>query len=250
MTDEQFNKLFQLFSNTFGAMNARLNGLAEHLGGIEASLAQIVSAQNPSPNYTRHINEFLTFDWLTINARVTETDDDGPAVVEWQNKLFKRRAGNPTFGENVVYFSRAVGKDDSGQNRYERLITFKEMGEARELSRKTQKTVQAAVEAKKGDSGKLQNGQGKRPGQPQRQFACQPALVTALTKKNEACATLGIRPDKWKASLKASELSSDDVRAFTDDQMRRALEIIEDLIVAEQERRAVAEEGEDFSPNF
>lgn len=250
MTDEQFNKLFQLFSNTFGAMNARLNGLAEHLGGIEASLSQIVSAQNPSPNYTRHINEFLTFDWLTINARVTETDDDGPAVVEWQNKLFKRRAGNPTFGENIVYFSRAVGKDDSGQNRYERLITFKEMGEARELSRKTSKTVLAGAGAKKGDSGKLGDGQGKHFGQPQRQFVCQPALVTALTKKNDACATLGIKPEQWKATLKTSELSSDDVRAFSDDQMRRALEIIEDVIVAEQERRAVAEEGEDFSPNF
>lgn len=248
MTDEQFNKLFKLFSETFGSMNARLNGLAEHLGGIEASLAQIVSAQNPSPNYTRHINEFLTFDWLTINARVTETDDDGPAVVEWQNKLFKRRAGNPTFGENVVYFSRAVGKDDSGQNRYERLITFKEMGEARELSRKTSKTVLAG--AKKGDSGKLQNGQSRPSGQPQRQFSCQPALVTALTKKNDACTILGITPEKWKGCLKTSELSSDDVRSFTDDQMRRALEIIEDLIVAEQERRAVAEEGENFSPNF
>lgn len=248
MTDEQFNKLFKLFSDTFGTMNARLNGLAEHLGGIEASLSQIVSAQNPSPNYTRHINEFLTFDWLTINARVTETDDDGPAVVEWQNKLFKRRAGNPTFGENVVYFSRAVGKDDSGQNRYERLITFKEMGEARELSRKLLKTVQAG--AKNGDPGKSGNGNGKTGAQPQRQFSCQSGLVMALTKKNDACTILGITPEKWKAALKTSELSSDDVRAFSDDQMRRALEIIEDLIVAEQERRAVAEEGQDFSPNF
>lgn len=248
MTDEQFNKLFRLFSDTFGAMNARLSGLAEHLGGIEASLSQIVSAQNPSPNYTRHIAEFLTFDWLTINARVTETDQDGPSVVEWQNKLFKRRAGNPTFGENVIYFSRSIGKDESGQNRYERLITFKEMGEARELSRKTAKTVQAGVRPAHSDYKKVGSGQSNPAGQ--RLFACHPALVTALNKKNHTCEAAGITPAKWKAHLKASELASDDVRSFTDDQMRRALELIEDLIVAEKERLAIAEEGQDFSPKF
>lgn len=247
MTDEQFNRLIGTLQGNFAAVKASLDALQNVISRNTDMLAGFVAANNPAPNYNRRIEEFLTFDWASIDAHVEEADEDGPSIVNWQNRLFIRRTGNPTFGENVLYFSRAIGRDGD-KTKYERLITFKELGEARELSRKTAKTVQAG--AKPGDSGKLATGQQGSAGQQQRKFSCQPALVQALTKKNDACAVLGVSPEKWKASLKTSELSSDDVRAFTDDQMRRALEIIEDLIVAEQERRAVAEEGEDFSPNF
>lgn len=245
MTDQQFNKLLAVINEGFGKLRTAIYRVEE------AVQKQKVESQQPTvkkaPNYSRRLAEFLNFDWSSIQATVEESDDDGPTIVRWEERLFKRRTGNQTFGDNAIYFSRSVGKDGE-KNLYEWLISFKDIGGAKELSRKLLKTVQAG--AKNGDPGKSGNGNGKTGAQPQRQFSCQSGLVMALTKKNDACTILGITPEKWKAALKTSELSSDDVRAFSDDQMRRALEIIEDLIVAEQERRAVAEEGQDFSPNF
>jgi len=79
---------------------------------------------NTAPNYQRNIEEFKRFDWSGINATVERSDQYGAAIVTWKEYQFIRRSPSNKFGA-AVWFSRCTGKDDAGENMYERLITFK-----------------------------------------------------------------------------------------------------------------------------
>lgn len=51
-------------------------------------------------------------------------DQYGVAIVNWRGLQFVRRSPSNKFGE-AIWFSRCTGKGEDGENKYERLITFK-----------------------------------------------------------------------------------------------------------------------------
>ena len=79
--------------------------------------------RQPAPNYKAILEQFNEYDWSSINAQVELTDQYGVSSVIWQGDRYKRRSPNNKYGA-VIYFSRAVGKDERGNTQYERLITF------------------------------------------------------------------------------------------------------------------------------
>jgi hypothetical protein len=89
---------------------------------IAAALDRL--APNTAPNYQRSLEEFKTFDWESIGVIVEKSDQYGAAVVNWNGYQFVRRSPSNKFGE-AIWFSRCVGKGDDGENKYERLVTFK-----------------------------------------------------------------------------------------------------------------------------
>jgi DdrB-like protein len=89
---------------------------------IAAALDRL--APNTAPNYQRPLEEFKSFNWESINVSIERSDQYGAAIVNWRGYQFVRRSPSNKFGE-AIWFSRCVGKDDSGENKYERLITFK-----------------------------------------------------------------------------------------------------------------------------
>jgi hypothetical protein len=131
--------------------NELLTAQNEILQDIALSLKEFVRAANPAPAYQKPLAEFPNFDWASIGATVVKSDGDGVCAVEWQGKIFTRRAGSATYDDNVVYFSCSAGKDPTtGNNRYDRLITFKDAGKARELSRGTSRKL-GEVETRRGN---------------------------------------------------------------------------------------------------
>jgi hypothetical protein len=120
MNDEQANRLLIL------------------LGEIAASLGEINRHLVPeAPNYRRSLGEFGTFDWNTINAQVVRRDEFGPSQVEWMDNVYTRRAPDNKF-DVAIWFSRPNGKDADGNNKYDRLITFRQLADAEPLSRKAE----------------------------------------------------------------------------------------------------------------
>ena len=95
---------------------------AEALEKIAQLLEKSLPRQ-PAPNYKAVLEKFNEFDWSSINAEVELTDQFGVASVIWQGDRYKRRSPSNSYGA-VIYFSRCVGKDEKGENQYERLITF------------------------------------------------------------------------------------------------------------------------------
>ncbi len=95
----------------------------ELLERIANALERIAFAMAPeSPNYRRPLADFPNFNWSQIGASVTATDPHGPTLVEWGGYEWKRR-NKADFG-NDIFFTRPAGKDESGRNKYLRLITF------------------------------------------------------------------------------------------------------------------------------
>jgi len=125
MTDEQFQLMMDMLAQQTAL-----------LGRLVAS----VEARSPTPSYVRALTEFAEFDWSEIDATVIQTDDDGIATISWRGHRYMRRSPSNKF-DPAIWFSRAIGKDDDGSNRYERLITFKELGEPEPLPNKVKKAL-------------------------------------------------------------------------------------------------------------
>ena len=102
-------------------------------------IADCLEAQQQphAPNFSANIEEFKSFDWGSIGATVDKTDQYGAAIVSYRGKQYLRRSPNNNFSP-AIYFSRGLGKDESGKNLYERLITFKQTGEVNPVSRKAE----------------------------------------------------------------------------------------------------------------
>ena len=90
---------------------------------VEA-LDQMVSSNTDAPSYQRPLETFASFNWESINATVERSDQYGAAIVSWRGLQFVRRSPSNKFGE-AIWFSRCTGKGEDGENKYERLITFK-----------------------------------------------------------------------------------------------------------------------------
>lgn len=82
------------------------------------------NAPKEAPNFQLRLEEFATFDWTKIDATVERHDAQGAAIVSWKGKQFVRRSPTNKYSP-VVFFSRCTGKDEQGENQYERLCTFK-----------------------------------------------------------------------------------------------------------------------------
>jgi ssDNA-binding DdrB-like protein len=135
-------KLVTILGQRLNAQNEILHLIAESLQSIEASVRQIALAALPAPNYTRPLAEYPSFDWASIGATILKEDSDGVAVVEWHGQTFTRRSVQNKY-EPAVWFSRAAGKDETGQNRYVRLITFKAPPEAEPIPAKAKNRLRS-----------------------------------------------------------------------------------------------------------
>lgn len=99
--------------------------------------------EKPAPNYKQSLKNFPTFDWSIIGAEVEKSDHYGAATVLWQGKRFVRRSPENNYGA-AIFFTRCVGKDETGKNKYERLITFEPIQElkVRPISRDAESMIQ------------------------------------------------------------------------------------------------------------
>lgn len=81
-----------------------------------------------APNYQLPLEQWRNFDWSKIGVVVELSDNYGAAVVSWREMQFTRRSPQNKFGV-AVWYSRCVGKNDAGENQYERLVTFKPLSQ-------------------------------------------------------------------------------------------------------------------------
>lgn len=110
-------------------------------------IAQILERslpQQPAPNYKAILENFHNFNWSTIRAEVETTDSYGVASVIWHSRRYKRRSPDNAYGA-VIFFSRAVGKNEDGSNKYERLITFEPLKDL-DIQPISRKAEQALIE--------------------------------------------------------------------------------------------------------
>lgn len=116
VTEELLQKLIV----ALGERVTKQNGI---LDDIRQSLAVIAGAMATAPDIRQPIQDYATFNWSSIGAEVLRNDDDGPSLVKWNGKIFKRRSPQNKF-EPSIWFSRCVGKREDGANNYETLISF------------------------------------------------------------------------------------------------------------------------------
>ena len=131
------------------------------LNRIASALEAIALTKAPAPNFVRAIADYAAFDFEAIGAKVTGRDQHGVTAVEWAGYQWTRRAPSNKFG-SAIWFSRAAGKDEAGNVRYVRLITFREMTEPEPLPGK----VAAQVEAAPKLALRPHSGQAQTPTQP------------------------------------------------------------------------------------
>lgn len=105
---------------------------------LERLVMAVEQRSIPAPNYDANLKTFDSFDWDGIGAQVEETDEDGATLVRWRGHLYRRRSPDNKFPA-VIWFSRSIGKDEAGNNRYERLITFKALSEVDPLPQKVKR---------------------------------------------------------------------------------------------------------------
>jgi hypothetical protein len=100
---------------------------------------EAMKPEKPAPNYRQDLKNFATFDWSKIEAQVEKTDQYGVAVVLWNGQRYLRRSPENAFGA-AIFFTRCIGKDETGKNKYERLITFESKGDiaVRPISREAE----------------------------------------------------------------------------------------------------------------
>lgn len=101
----------------------QLTHVARTLERIAEALERL--APSPvAPGYQFPLESWNSFDWRSIGAVIEQSDTHGPTVIRWHGLQFLRRAPANRYSE-ALWFSRCTGKDDQGENQYERLITFK-----------------------------------------------------------------------------------------------------------------------------
>lgn len=139
-SDDRTEKLITAFGQRMNALNKTLHIIAESLQDIESHLRQIAISSNPAPNYQRPLGEYRDFDWGSIGAVVLNEDADGVTDVEWNGQIFTRRSPQNRFAA-AIWFSRCVGKDADGANKYVRLITFKTPSESGPIAAKAKTEI-------------------------------------------------------------------------------------------------------------
>lgn len=108
---------------------------------ITTALEQLAgSSSAKAPNYMLPLDAWGSFDWASIGAVVTASDATGPTTISWRNQQYIRRSPVNKFSP-AIFFSRCVGKDERGENQYERLITFKPLPQAEPVPERVSRLV-------------------------------------------------------------------------------------------------------------
>lgn len=87
-----------------------------------------LAPQAGAPDIIADLAEYKNYDWDQIGAEVKASDKFGPTRVSYRGKVYTRRAPVNKFGP-ALWFSRCSGKNGDGENKYERLIMFKDLDE-------------------------------------------------------------------------------------------------------------------------
>ena len=145
-----FNMLANLLrqaNENHAELVAAVDRLTQVIGAAAAAQAAGDIDPDDAPEIEMPLERFHNFDWATIGAQVLAEDEYGPAIISYGGKAFKRRSPDNQF-DPAIWFSRAVGKDDAGKNKYVRLITFKPMSDKVEpMGRKAERAVSSAPPA-------------------------------------------------------------------------------------------------------
>jgi hypothetical protein len=139
-SDDRIEKLITVLGQRMNALTRTLQMIAESLQGVELHLREMSISSNPAPNYRRPLSDYQDFDWGTIGAIVLKEDKDGATEVEWNGQVFTRRSAENHF-DAAVWYSRCVGKDSDGKNKYLRLISFKPPTESGPIGAKAKKAI-------------------------------------------------------------------------------------------------------------
>ena len=139
-SDDRIEKLITVLGQRMNGLNKTLQMIAESLQGVESHLREMAVSSNPAPNYRRPLSDYRYFDWASIDAIVLKEDRDGATEVEWNGQAFTRRSPENKF-DAAIWFSRCVGKDADGNNKYVRLITFKAPAESGPIGAKAKKAI-------------------------------------------------------------------------------------------------------------
>lgn len=108
------------------------------LDRIARGVETIALSNATEPAFVKPLADYRDFDWSTIGATVTEQDRDGATVVEWGGYSWKRRNPSNNFAD-AIFYTRPTGKDPAtGNNKYARLITFKDLGKVKAINRDTE----------------------------------------------------------------------------------------------------------------
>ncbi|MBD0343318.1 MAG: hypothetical protein ICV55_15530 [Coleofasciculus sp. C3-bin4] len=99
----------------------RLIAAIERLAVAAEALVQGQQRKASSPaKFIKPIEEFPTFDWSSIGAKIEYRDSDRiVAGVSFRGATYERKSKH-----GDVWFSRNIGKDDEGNPIYETLIKF------------------------------------------------------------------------------------------------------------------------------
>jgi hypothetical protein len=146
--------LAQALQAPFVSLTTQLRLANEQYAEIIAALDRLTNTvavlaagdQDPdeAPDIQMPIERFHSFDWAQIGAQVLQEDEFGTAIVSYRGKAYKRRSPDNSYNP-AIWFSRAIGKDDEGRNRYVRLITFKPMSDdVQPMGRKTERALASA----------------------------------------------------------------------------------------------------------
>lgn len=235
MTVEQYNAVYNLLSAISETLKEVLK-VQQTLAKGMAAARNGSGAPDAAPNYHKPLADYTSFDWSKIGAIVLESDKDGATTVEWKNRSFTRRRGNPDF-DPVIYFSRSTGVDSvTGKRVYEWLITFKEPAKAKRLPDDTKDAMAEAAARKqqqqpsqpvttppteKGDSPSVSGSVSSKFPEP----VCSEVSWAKLQAAADDAATFGVTPEKWKAKVK-SAIGSDNMRAMDDAEIAKAVNII------------------------
>ncbi|MCB8942572.1 MAG: hypothetical protein H6658_02230 [Ardenticatenaceae bacterium] len=145
--------------------NNQFQQLMRKLDGIHTSLAAIGRAmKSDAPNYQRPLAAYATFDFASVDAVVLEADSSGPSRVEYLGHIFTRRNGTGKFGQ-AIWFSRPMGKNEDGSNRYARLVTFKDYSDAEELDSRLEDALEEGTPPPTQPKSQA-NGSGRQPATP------------------------------------------------------------------------------------
>jgi hypothetical protein len=138
--DDRIEKLITVLGQRMNGLNKTLQMIAESLQGVELHLREMSISSNPAPNYRRPLSDYQDFDWASIGAIVLKEDRDGATEVEWNGQVFTRRSPQNSY-DAAIWYSRSVGKDSDGKNKYLRLITFKAPSESGPIAVKAKKEI-------------------------------------------------------------------------------------------------------------
>ena len=130
MNQDQFQELLKVQQRQVEA----LERIAIALEGMKP--------EKPAPNYKKDLKNFPDFNWEQIGAQVEKKDQYGAATVLWNAQRYVRRSPENAYG-TAIFFTSCVGKDETGKNKYERLITFEDVKEikVRPISREAESII-------------------------------------------------------------------------------------------------------------